>query len=118
MTWIETMLDDEDQREQAAREFTLRAMRRGSDPLNHWIVRMAHEERSVALSELEGQVGVTRSTLSERVNDLVQVGLLERNLEGDVVRPTVLSAGFLGVVDDVTERFAAKIAGGFDAEQG
>jgi len=117
MTWRETLLDDEDVREEAAREFVLRALHRGSDPLNHWIVRVAHEERSVAVAELEGQVGVTRSTLSERVNDLVQVGLLERNLEGDVVQPTVLAAGFLGVVDDVTERFAAKIVEGFDAEQ-
>lgn len=116
MTWIDTLIEDDDQREQAAREFTLRTFRRGSDPLNHWIIRMAHEEQSVAVAELEDQVGVTKSTLSERVNDLVQVGLLERNLEGDVIQPTVLTAGFLGVVDDVTDRFADKIEEGFDAD--
>ena len=117
MTWIDTLLEDEGTREQAAREFTLRALRRGSDPLNHWIIRMAHEERSIAVTELEQQAGVTKSTLSERVNDLVQVGLLERNLEGDMVQPTVLTAGFLGVVDDVADRFAEKIVEGFDADQ-
>ena len=117
MTWIDTLLEDESTREQAAREFTLRALRRGSDPLNHWIIRMAHEEQSIAVAELEQQAGVTKSTVSERVNDLVQVGLLERNLEGDMVQPTVLTAGFIGVVDDVADRFAQKIAEGFDADR-
>ena len=83
MTWAERLLEDEGEREQAAREFTLRAIRRGADPINHWIVRTAYTESSVTLEELEGDLGITRATLSERVNDLVQVGLLERSVEGD-----------------------------------
>lgn len=116
MTWADQLLEDEGEREQAAREFTLRAIRRGADPINHWIVRTAYTESSVTLEELEGELGITRATLSERVNDLVQVGLLERSVEGDAVQPTVLTAGFLGVVDDVTDRFAEKIADGLDRD--
>lgn len=114
MTYAETLREDEAEREQAAREFTLRALRRGADHVNHWILQQAYEQQSVAVEALEADLGLTKATVSERVNDLVQVGLLERNLEGDRVQPTVLTAGFLGVVDDVTTQFAEKLAEGFE----
>lgn len=115
MTWVQTLLEDESEREQAVREFTLRAFRRGSDPINHWILRKADREHSVPVAELGDELGLAKSTVSERVNDLVQVGLLERDLEGDTVQPTVLTVGFLGMVDDVSDRFAEKLVDGLES---
>lgn len=114
MTWTETLLEDETEREQALREFTLRTIRRGSDPINHWILREADRQRSIAVDELEAELGLSKSSVSERVNDLVQVGLLERNVDSDAVQPTVLTSGFLGIVDEITDRFADRFVDEFE----
>lgn len=110
MSYADTLVADEDERAKATREFTLRAIREGSDPINHWIIRMARDRRTVPVDDLEEEVGISKAALSERVNDLVQVGLVERTVEGDAVQPTVLAEGFLGIVDDVSEAFGKKLA--------
>lgn len=115
MTWIQTLVENEGEREKAVREFTLRAFRRGSEPINHWILRTAEANNAVSVDELEAELGISKPAVSERVNDLVQVGLLERNVDGDRVQSTVLTAGFVGMVDEVTDLFGGKIVDEFES---
>jgi len=110
MTWSEQLTEDEQLRDDAVREFTLRVFRRGADPINHWILRTVTTNGSATIETLEPEVGLTKASLSERVNDLVQVGLLSRTIDGDGVQPTVLTEGFLGVVEDVTDRVSDTVA--------
>jgi len=48
--------------------------------------------------------GLARLVLSERVSDLVQVGLAGRDLEKDAALATAATRGFLDLVDELRQR--------------
>ncbi len=109
MTWTAKLVEDETVREEAVREFTLRVIRRGADPINYWLLQTVHADGPLTIDDLAADIGLTKATLSERVNDLVQVGLLSRSLDGDGIQATVLTEGYLGVVEDLTGRVSEAI---------
>lgn len=103
--------------ERVATELVLRALRAGAEALNHRIlVRLReNEERAASLAALTELTGLPRIALTERVQDLAQVGLVTYMPETRLVRATGLTEGFLGLLDDVRDRLLAK-AGPPDAE--
>jgi hypothetical protein len=107
--WLETLAKDDAALASAGRELVLRAFHAGTDAINFGILTHLRDEEAVALSELARLTGLAPFTLSERVNDLVQVGLAARVLEQDAVRATPLTRGFLGIVGDIEGRLAATI---------
>jgi hypothetical protein len=107
--WLEGLLKDEGVLANVGQELVLRAFRCGADAINFKILTSLREEEAVALSRLAQVTGLFHFTLSERVNDLVQVGLAVRVLEEDAVRATPLTRGFLGIVGEIERRLTAKI---------
>lgn len=90
--------------ERVATEMALRALRVGADPVNHAIlVRLAREE-AVGLPALMDLTGLPRIPLSERVNDLSQVGLASYAVETREARATPAAEGLLGLLDEVRGR--------------
>jgi DNA-binding HxlR family transcriptional regulator len=92
---------------EAARELILRVLGTVSDTVNFRVLtQLGGRDRS--LSELATATGLPRLALWERINDLVQVGLVARALEGD-------RAGLTGpgqsLVDLVEEMAAAAAEG-------
>jgi len=67
-----------------ARDFVLRALRSMSDSVNYQLM-LKLAETDAPLGDLCDQVGLGRAAVWERVNDLVQVGLVGRELERDLV---------------------------------
>ena len=102
----------------AAREMLLRAMRRAGDPLSYSLLRRlsslagSDELEGLSLDRLMEATGLGRVAVSERVYDLVQVGLLSRELTSDQVRLTPLGAAAVKLVEGVVE-----CSGGALAEQ-
>jgi hypothetical protein len=82
-----------------ARELFLRALRIGSDPMNYRILQALVPSEAVDLPQLMAQTGLDRVAASERVNDMVQVGLAVRDLVGDQIRGTPLGGGLVRLVE-------------------
>lgn len=94
---------------EAGRELVLRALRAASDPLNDRILRRL-AEGDATLPGLTELVALPRLAVWERVNDLVQVGLVGRSLEGDRAGLTEAGAALVELVGQA----AAAAADGAD----
>ena len=107
--WLDGLVRDAGALTGVGRELVLRAFRVGADAVNFEILTRLREEEGVTLSDLTRATGLPQFTVSERVNDLVQVGLAVRVLEQDAARATALTRGFLGIVGGIERRLAAMI---------
>jgi hypothetical protein len=83
----------------AARELVLRALRLAGDPGAYaWLARLSQGDAS--LSELARLAAVPRLVAWERVNDLVQAGLVARSMEGDEVGLAAAGQFFVELVEE------------------
>lgn len=90
-----------------AREMLLRALRVASEPLNYQILSHLDPLESTDLGELMEITGLGRVAASERVNDMVQTGLVVRELVDDQIRGTELARG-LTLLIEATAQAAGK----------
>jgi len=95
---------------EAAREMTLRALRVAADPTNFAILAFLSAHTSAPIAELETATGFGRLALTERVNDLVQVGLAGRNIDTDHVQGTAAGAALVGLIHNIGEATAKRLA--------
>ncbi len=63
-----------------AREMLLRALRCAGDPVNYRILERLDLENPVKAADLMPETGLGRVALSERLNDLAQVGLISQDM--------------------------------------
>ncbi len=94
----------------AAREMALRALRAAADPTNFALLTFLAAHTSAPMGELEKASSLGRLALSERVNDLVQVGLAARNIDTDQVQGTAAGAALVGLIEGIGEATAKKLA--------
>ncbi len=94
----------------AAMEMTLRALRAAADPTNFAILVFLSTHTSAPMAELEKASGLGRLVLTERVNDLVQVGLAGRNIDTDQVQGTAAGAALVGLIHGISEATAKRLA--------
>jgi hypothetical protein len=99
----------EDDLRAAADEMTLRALRTVADPTNFSILTFLSTHESAPLAELESATGLGRLALSERVNDLVQIGLAGRNIDTDHVQSTAGGAALVGLINGIGETTAREL---------
>ena len=88
----------------AARELLLRALRVAGDALNYRILGALDPDEGLGVAALMPKTGLDRVALSERVNDLVQVGLAAWDPVGEEVRATPLATGLRALVEMVARR--------------
>jgi hypothetical protein len=69
----------------AAHDFLLRVLHGLSEPLGWQVLAAVAPEERVALDALAERLTMPRLTLTERVNALIQLGLMARDLEHDAV---------------------------------
>lgn len=88
----------------ASKAMLLRALAAVSDPVNYRLVTRLDPLSASRLSELMKETGLERIAVSERLNDLVQVGLVSRELIDDQIRATALATGLIAWVEDLAQR--------------
>lgn len=83
-----------------AHDLVLRALRAAGDAVNFRILAAAAAQPAAGapLATLAGDLGLTRMALLERVHDLIQLGLVARDLQLDTVRATGAGEGMLELV--------------------
>lgn len=94
----------------AASDMTLRALRAAADPSNFAILTYLWTHATAPTAELEKASSLGRLGLTERVNDLVQVGLAGRNIDTDQVQATAAGAAVVDLVNNISEATAKKLA--------
>jgi hypothetical protein len=95
---------------EAAREMMLRALRVAADPINFAILNHLAAHSSAPMADLETAIELGRLALSERVSDLVQVGLAGRNIDIDHVQATPAGAALAAWINGIGETTAKKLA--------
>ncbi|MEK7278142.1 MAG: hypothetical protein AAB427_12395 [Chloroflexota bacterium] len=93
----------------AATDISLRALRAAADPINFSILAFLSTQASVPFAELEKAAGLGRLALTERVNDLAQVGLAARNIDTDQVQGTAGGAALVGLINSISEATAKQL---------
>lgn len=94
---------------EVARDFVLRALRGACDGTNHRILLAAavvSPEEGVPLTTLAGELGLPRMAVSERVHDLIQLGLVARDLQLDTVRISPAGAGVVELLSGLEAEVA------------
>ena len=105
--WL-TLQSDRDWRT-AATDITLRVLRTAADPMNFAILSFLSAHSSAPMAELENAVGIGRLALSERVNDLIQVGLAARHIDTDHIQGTAAGVALVNLVNSISETTAARL---------
>ena len=83
-----------------ARELVLRALRTLGDPL-HYRTLLHLRDGDSSLDELAALLDLPRLAMWERVNDLVQAGLVARSLEADQAGLSAAGQAFVELVEAV-----------------
>lgn len=91
-----------------AEDFVLRAVHGATDPFGYRILRAA--EAGLRVDELAAGLGVTRLALLERVHELLQLGLVARDLETDVVHVTPAGSAIAAWLQEVGRETAGWLA--------
>ncbi len=85
---------------EAATALTLRALQTSADPAN-FVILTALADDSQAIDHLIETTGIGRLVLSERLNDLVQVGLATRLIDTDHAQITAAGASMVKLIDQI-----------------
>ncbi|MBI3764804.1 MAG: hypothetical protein HY260_23435 [Chloroflexi bacterium] len=93
----------------AAREMTLRSLRAAADATNFAILSFLSTHTTASTAELETASGLGRLAVTERLNDLVQVGLVGRNIDTDQVQGTAAGAALMGLIENISGATARKL---------
>ncbi len=89
------------------RDFILRTMQRVGDPINYSILnKLAISQASI--EQLSEVVSLDRLSVWERINDLLQLGLISRSLEMNLVTLTKLGHLFVQLVEFTIESIGVK----------
>ncbi len=88
-----------------ARELVLRALRVMSDPLGYRLLRRLLEG-DAGSGELGSLLALPHTAVWERVNDLVQAGLVGRSLEADRVGLTAAGQALVGLCETIAHAAA------------
>lgn len=102
-TWLSEF--NEDELPQASTELTLRMLRTAADTTNFKALEALAEADTLSMNQLIEATGVRRLALSERLNDLVQVGLVSRNIDTDHAQCTLAGAN----VVQLAKRIASEV---------
>lgn len=100
-----------DELDESAEFLTLRVMHTASDPLNLTILQSLATADSLPIPSLMAKAGVGRLVLSERLNDLVQVGLVIRLIDTDHAQITAAGAGIVDLVNQIASQIRETFRG-------
>lgn len=93
----------------AARALVLRALRVATDPTG-WRVLDLLRSGDMRTPDVAAALGVPRIAAWDQLDQLVQVGLVTRDLDGDRVGVTATGCAFIEIVEALTAATAREVA--------
>ena len=98
-----------EQLDDIAQGMLLRVLRAAGDPVNYQILQRLDAVNAVSAADLTPETGLDRVALSERLNDLSQVGLISRDIIDDQVCGTSLALGVRTLVERIAVQAGGKL---------
>lgn len=86
--WFKNLAQSDEEVNEIAEDLILRALRTALEPINYIILQELVQRTSASYSELMKASEMNRLSVSERVNDLIQVGLAVKDVQTDQVQGT------------------------------
>lgn len=86
--WLKSLAQSDDEVNEIAEDLILRVFRAALEPTNYTILQKLLQQTSASYSELMKASGMNRLSVSERVNDLIQVGLAVKDNQADQAQGT------------------------------
>jgi DNA-binding HxlR family transcriptional regulator len=106
-SWSRSLAEREDEARAVADDLVLRCFRVAVAPGQFELLSQLPREESVSFAELEKKTGLNRLSLSERVNDLIQVGLAIR--EPTTVQLTAAGQALVDFLQTAQQRLFTRI---------
>jgi len=104
-SWLKSLAENQEEIRAIADDMVLRAFRTGLEPVNFTILLRLQEYPAVSFSELMQATQLNRFSLTERVNDLIQVGLAGKEVQADRVLGTRAAEILVKFIQQVQDRF-------------
>lgn len=102
--WLQSLAKNHDEVRAIAGDLVLRALRAALEPTNFAILLKLREQPAVPLSDLEQATQLNRLSLSERVNDLIQVGLAVKDVQTGQVQGTKAAEAMVEFLQHAQDR--------------
>jgi hypothetical protein len=93
-----------------AHDFVLRVLLAAGEPLNFAVLDAACAPDGATLTDMAGDLGLTRLALVERVHGLIQLGLIARDLQADTARTTAAGSALVELVSGLESEVAQWLA--------
>lgn len=104
--WLEKFNNSE--LDQAATDMSLRALQASTKPKNYAILKQLSLQPSFSITELTEVLEQDRLGLSERLNDLIQVGLVTREIDTDQAQITPSGADMVRMLTDLSSQVVSE----------
>ena len=101
--WLAVLANNHDEVKAIAGDLVLRAFRMALEPTNFAILLKLREQPALSLPDLMQATQLNRLSLSERVNDLIQVGLAGKDVQTGQVLGTQAAEAIVGFVQHTQE---------------
>jgi hypothetical protein len=106
-----------EQLDDIARGMLLRVLRCAGDPVNYGILEHLDGQDAVNAADLMPKTGLDRVAVSERLNDLAQVGLVTQDVVDGQVRGTSLAAGVRALVEQIAVQAGGQLLDGLSNQE-
>lgn len=107
--WLDSLAENREETESIAEDLVLRAFQVGLEPTNFIILKRLRRGLSMSFSDLMRETRLNRLSLSERVNDLIQVGLATKEIGTNAVVGTTAAQGLVDFVEKTRQGLADRI---------
>lgn len=107
--WLKNLSNHPEEVQEIARDLLLRAFRVALDSTNYRILQNILKESWVATSELVKVSGLNTFSLSERVNDLIQVGLVVKDVQTGQVQATKAAQRLVELMEELQNGLSSNI---------
>ena len=97
--------------------YVVRVLRCAGDPVNYRILERLDLLNAVNAADLMPTTGLDRVAVSERLNDLAQVGLISQDLVDGQVRGTSLAIGVRALVERISVQAGGKLLDGLSNQE-
>jgi len=104
--WLQSLAENHDEVRAIAGDLVLRALRVALEPTNFAILLKLREQPAVSLPDLVQATQLNRLSLSERVNDLIQVGLAVKDVQTGQVQGTKAAEALVDFVQQVRDKLS------------
>ncbi len=101
--WLHALANNHDEVRAIATDLVVRALRAALEPANFAILLKLREQPAVSLPDLMQATQLNRLSLSERVNDLIQVGLAVKDVQTGQVQGTKAAEAIVNFVQHTQE---------------